>query len=117
MWNGLSVIFVKDGPWCLVWEGGVGDTAQSTWQWSHQSPRPGVVSTVLKDRPSHVRIVLAELRLKLSVESLLQSVALVSVAVGHAHTTCQLGQTLSTGGLGGQSWPDKKQNKINEKKL
>ena len=95
MRNGLLVIFVKDCPWCLVWEGGVGDTAQATWQWSHQSST--VVSAVLEDGPRHVGIVVAVVRLKLSVQSLLDSVALVGVAGS------QLGGTLSTGGLGGQS--------------
>ena len=49
MWSGLLVILVKDSPRCLVGEGGVGDTAQGTWQWSHHSPRSGVVSAVLED--------------------------------------------------------------------
>ena len=105
----LLLIFVKDCPGSLVGERGVGDTAQATWEGSHQTARPAVVSAVLEDGASHVGVVVAAvLRLELGVEALLDSVALVHVAVGHTHTTSHLGRALSTGGLGGQSWPDKK---------
>ena len=109
----LLVIFVKDCPGSLVGERGVGDTAQATWEGSHQTARPAVVSAVLEDGARHVWVeVAAVLRLELSVEALLDSVALVGVvAVGHTDSP------LSTGGLGGQSWPDKNKIKVNNNKI
>ena len=102
------LVLVKDRPRSLVGERGVGDTAQSTWQRSHQTPRPGVVPAVLEDRPRHVGVVEAVVRLKLGVEALLESVARLrirttTVAAGHADPAGQLGGALSTGGLGGES--------------
>ena len=110
MRRGLLLVLVKHSPGGgLVGQGGVGDTvgdtAQGTWQWSHQTPGPArVVPAVLEDGARHVGVVDPVVRLELSVQSaLLQDVARVLVAAaGYTHPA------LSTGRLGGEAWPDKK---------
>ena len=101
----LLLVLVKDRPGSLVGQRGVGDTAQCTWQGSHQTPGPPrVVPAVLEDGARHVGVVDPVVRLELSVQSaLLQDVARVLVAAaGYTHPA------LSTGRLGGEAWPDKK---------
>ena len=109
----LLFVLVKDRPGSLVGQGGMGDTAQGTWQWSHQPTRSSVVPAVLEDGARHVGIVLSVVRLELSVESLLEwGIALASlllVATAHTHPA-----PLSTGGLGGQAWPDENKIKVNK---
>ena len=104
MWRRLLLVLVKDRPRSLVGQGGVGDTAQCTWQRSHQTPGPRVVPAVLEDGARHVGVVDPVLRLELSVQtSVLQSIARVLVAAaGYTHPS------LSAGRLGGEAWPDKK---------
>ena len=118
MRRGLLLVLVKHSPGGgLVGQGGVGDTvgdtAQGTWQWSHQPTRSSVVPAVLEDGARHVGIVLSVVRLELSVESLLEwGIALASlllVATAHTHPA-----PLSTGGLGGQAWPDENKIKVNK---
>ena len=114
MWRRLLVVLVKDRPRSLVGQRGVGDTAQCTWQGSQQTPGAArVIPAVLEDGARYVWVeVAAVLRLELSGEALLASVALVGVvAVGHTDSP------LSTGGLGGQSWPDKNKIKVNKNKI
>ena len=116
----LLFVLVKDRPGSLVGQRGVGDTAQCTWQGRHQTPGPPrVVPAVLEDGARHVGVVEPVVRLKLSVETLLESVARLcvgatAVAAGHTDPAGQLGGALSTGGLGGQAWPDTNKIKINK---